>query len=88
MPHPTHRRSVVALVGALALIAASCGDSDETASASADTGGDAAIETGWSELDGVGVEALAFAGTTTDGESFSGADLVGQDVLLWFWAPW
>jgi hypothetical protein len=50
--------------------------------------GDEAASADWSELDGVDVEALAFTGTATDGTTFSGADVVGQDVLLWFWAPW
>ena len=78
---PRFRR--VAAVLAVALLAAACGDSaaeggDASATATAD----------WSELDGVDVEALAFTGTATDGTTFSGADVVGQDVLLWFWAPW
>ena len=39
-------------------------------------------------MKGVDVEALAFTATTTDGTTFSGTDVVGQDILLWFWAPW
>lgn len=31
---------------------------------------------------------LDFASTTTTGEAFDGAELVGDDVVLWFWAPW
>jgi thiol-disulfide isomerase/thioredoxin len=31
---------------------------------------------------------LDFASTTTTGEAFDGAELVGEDVVLWFWAPW
>lgn len=26
--------------------------------------------------------------TVADGESFDAATLAGQDVILWFWAPW
>ena len=74
----------VAAVLAVALVAAACGDSADSAVA----GGDANATADWSELDGVDVEALAFTGTATDGTTFSGADVVGQDVLLWFWAPW
>jgi thiol-disulfide isomerase/thioredoxin len=29
-----------------------------------------------------------FTATTTTGAEFDGADLVGRDVVLWFWAPW
>jgi thiol-disulfide isomerase/thioredoxin len=31
---------------------------------------------------------LRFRGTKVDGGDFDGATLVGQPVLLWFWAPW
>lgn len=33
-------------------------------------------------------EQLDFTATTVDGASFSGADVAGQDVLFYFWAPW
>lgn len=33
-------------------------------------------------------EALAFTATTVGGGTFDGADHVGQDLMLWFWAPW
>ncbi len=33
-------------------------------------------------------EAFDFTGTTVDGEEFNGADLAGQPVVMWFWAPW
>lgn len=29
-----------------------------------------------------------FAATTVDGEAFTSTDFAGQDVMLWFWAPW
>ena len=31
---------------------------------------------------------MEFAATTTTGGAFDGAALVGDDVVLWFWAPW
>ncbi|MFA9565338.1 MAG: hypothetical protein ACERLM_11625 [Acidimicrobiales bacterium] len=80
-PLPRSRRLVAIL--AMVLVAGGCGDSAEGGDGAAD-----AVSADWSELDGVDVEALAFTGTTTDGTTFSGADVVGQDVLLWFWAPW
>lgn len=33
-------------------------------------------------------EALDFTGTTVNGADFRGADLTGQPVVMWFWAPW
>lgn len=33
-------------------------------------------------------DSLAFAGTTVGGESFDAAQLAGEPVVLWFWAPW
>ena len=29
-----------------------------------------------------------FSGSTVDGERLVSADYAGQDVILWFWAPW
>lgn len=29
-----------------------------------------------------------FSGTTVDGQELISADYAGQDVILWFWAPW
>jgi hypothetical protein len=70
------------------LVAGACGDSGSSTEAEGAGSADDAVSADWSELDGVDVEALAFTGATTDGTTFSGADVVGQDVLLWFWAPW
>lgn len=33
-------------------------------------------------------EALAFTGTTVDGDPFDAKTLAGKPVVLWFWAPW
>lgn len=33
-------------------------------------------------------ELLDFTATTVDGETFDGAEVAGQDVLFYFWAPW
>lgn len=34
------------------------------------------------------VPVLDFTATTVDGATFSGAEVAGQDVLFYFWAPW
>lgn len=31
---------------------------------------------------------LDFEATTIEGHAFSGADLAGDNVLIWFWTPW
>ncbi|MEE8601890.1 hypothetical protein [Euzebya tangerina] len=33
-------------------------------------------------------EILDFQATTVAGETISGGDFAGQDLLFWFWAPW
>jgi hypothetical protein len=35
-----------------------------------------------------GADPLAFTATTVQGEAFDGADYAGQDLMVWFWAPW
>lgn len=45
---------------------------------------DAPAETGAAEVP----ELLDFTATTVDGATFSGAEVAGQDVLFYFWAPW
>lgn len=37
---------------------------------------------------GAGSELLAFSAQTVGGEQFDGAELAGEPVALWFWAPW
>lgn len=33
-------------------------------------------------------EALDFQAQTVSGETFEGGEFAGQDLMLWFWAPW
>jgi peroxiredoxin len=33
-------------------------------------------------------EALDFTAAVVGGGEFSGADLAGEDIVFWFWAPW
>ncbi|WP_370326413.1 hypothetical protein [Euzebya sp.] len=37
---------------------------------------------------GTGTGLLALTAPTVDGGTFDGASVSGQDVMLWFWAPW
>ena len=34
------------------------------------------------------VDLLSGVSTTLDGSTFDLGDVAGQDVILWFWAPW
>ncbi len=39
--------------------------------------------------DGAGVDwPLSFSGELVDGSQFDSGDYAGQDLVLWFWAPW
>lgn len=60
--------------------------SEPTETASGDT---TAQETDDTAAEQVAVPAeLDFEATTVDGGTFAGASLVGQDSVLYFWAPW
>ena len=90
------RRTVAALLaGALAL--AACGGSGDEAEVAATTtpdtaatttdapatapttGGDAAVEV---------PDELDFVAPDVRGGQVVGAELAGQDLVIWFWAPW
>jgi thiol-disulfide isomerase/thioredoxin len=79
------RPASVAALSALALVLAACGSAvDETAasdptSSAADGDSPDAVEGG---------HPLSFQAVTTDGADFDASELAGQDVVLWFWAPW
>ncbi len=68
-------RPLAALLG-LALVAAACGSSSSQTSSPA---GSIAAE---------GDSALSGTFETIEGTSIDLGDLEGQDVVLWFWAPW
>lgn len=73
---------LLALFAALALIATACGgsgDSTDVASTSGDT--EETADAGGS------AEGSLVASTVTGGQ-IDFASLEGQDVVLWFWAPW
>ena len=74
-------RSLVALLGAVTLIAAACGGSDDSGLASPATNGEVAPP------EQSGTPEAVFVPTASGGQlDFN--SLRGQDVLLWFWAPW
>ena len=69
------RRRLPIVLG-LALIAAACGGDDSTdggAVADSSAGGD------WPH---------DFVAETVDGTEIDAAALAGDDLMLWFWAPW
>jgi len=61
-----------AMVLALAFVAASCGGGDDSG-------------TSFGPPDGTDRD---FVATSLDGEEVALADYAGQDVMVWFWAPW
>ena len=73
----------------LALIASACGTTptEETATAPADST-DAAVveEADAAPTGGAGLPTLV--ADTVDGPQLDTNDLAGQDVVVWFWAPW
>ena len=89
----------IALIAALALFAVACGGGDSESSetntapgvSSNDTDGttppsDDAAET--NEPAEVELPRQFFATSTADGGQIDLGDLDGQDIVLWFWAPW
>ena len=77
----SRRRSLVALSGAVVLIVAACGGSASSDSASPPTIGEAGTTELTQPLEPVLVP-------TASGGQLDFNSLRGQDVLLWFWAPW
>ena len=96
----TQRRTrLVSLFGAAALTAAACGSaaevavpSDQTATGQAAT---SAVEadSGQEQAESAGQEAVPASLLSGEFETIAGssidlASLQGEDVVLWFWAPW
>lgn len=76
------RRAVAATLS-LALFAVGCGGAANTTSAAPEAIAEVAEET-TSDDPGLPV----FVGETVAGTQLDSNDLVGQDVVVWFWAPW
>jgi ABC-type glycerol-3-phosphate transport system substrate-binding protein len=75
------RGSLAATLGAVALIAAACGGSGDPSAASSATTDEAATS-----VQRTTAEAVLMP--TASGGELDFNSLRGQDVLLWFWAPW
>lgn len=72
----------MALLMALALGAAACGSSDgDTAAAAAPV---AESETPAAQEPSI----LELSAPAADGSTINLSDYAGQDLMLWFWAPW
>ena len=85
----TRKRLRVGAVGlCLALFASACGTAaDETATAApADSGDAAAVVEEAPSAGGPGLPTLV--ADTVDGAQIDTNSLEGQDVVVWFWAPW
>jgi hypothetical protein len=90
------RRVVGAMVAAL-LLSGCAGDdehpgdgpvADRPVEDSVDDGGVASPPPPPATGDGETPDALAFSARTLDGGTLDAADLAGQHVALWMWAPW
>lgn len=79
------RRTLIALAAALALLISACGsggDNAETTAAAPAAAND-------STDSGDAADPFpAFVGTTSDGAAFDLEAHRGDDIVLWFWAPW
>lgn len=73
---PLHRRLLVLAV-LFGLVATACGGGASTANSDAP-----------SALGSAAISPLAGEFATFGGPSIDLASLQGQDVVLWFWAPW
>ncbi|MDW3217900.1 MAG: hypothetical protein R8F63_04740 [Acidimicrobiales bacterium] len=76
------RRLVVAIVGVVgaAVLAAACGGGDTDGAASGSESQDAsASPDAWPH---------DFQAELIGGGTFDAGDYEGQDLVLWFWAPW
>ena len=72
----------------LALFASACGGTaaDETATAEPVDSGDAAVVEEAESAGGPGLPTLV--SDTVSGAQIDTNSLEGQDVVVWFWAPW
>lgn len=74
------------LAAALLLLSACGGGTAETTAASAATGAAAADAAGDAPVAQASLLSGSF--TTTTGETIDLGQFEGQDVVLWYWAPW
>ncbi len=72
---------MIAVLGSSALVASACGGASDTGSAPAVEEASSAEAERPADLEAVFV-------STASGGQLDFNSLSGQDVLLWFWAPW
>lgn len=90
------RRPTAALLLAASLAVAACGGSADEADVAADTTPDRAVTTNGGVAAppadaGAAPEVpdeLDFVAPDVRGGQVVGAELAGQDLVIWFWAPW
>lgn len=85
------RRSLLATLAALALIATACGGSDAAVATQADNDAASSSSSGaadTAEAESPAEPANSLVASTIDGGQIDFGSLEGQDVVLWFWAPW
>jgi len=72
---------------ALGLVVSACGGGDAGSSSGSETGDNgAAAASGFADtLDST---VLSGDAVTHTGEAFDLGSLAGQDLVVWFWAPW
>lgn len=77
------------LAAALLLAACGTGGEQQTTQPTASTGPTTTATASAGPTTGAAVpDILDFTAETVRGEQVAGADYAGQDVVLWFWAPW
>lgn len=88
MSRASWRLALPAVLTAVTLGVAGCGDSGASGGGQPGTPPAGAVAAPVAANADAVPERLRFDGRTLDGTAFSGADLAGRPVLLWFWAPW
>ena len=83
----SRRRLGAAAIGAM-LFASACGTAATDANEAADSGASASESDSGTEQSTGGPGLPQLIGDTVAGARFDTSELAGQDVAVWFWAPW
>ena len=86
----TRRSRIVAFLAAALLLLSACGGGATEPTEAATPATTAEADTADATGDAPAVQASLLEGsfTTTAGETIDLANFQGQDVVLWYWAPW
>lgn len=86
------RRGALAALAVVAAVAGACGGAGGGSAGgdgrSTGTGPGPVMSTTASSPPAAVPEKLQFTSASVDGGQVAGAAYAGQDVVLWFWAPW